>query len=201
MRQRGVGEGEGCAAVGSATLGATMTKSITSVTLLALGLFFLTAATPALAASAPAQLQNKTITVSWTTSANLTAPDGRQANRSMAVSRIIYVSSQGRVFVRTSRNTGVGSDSTDRGPGETAGTYRFEGGRIVGFNKMFGGANLVSISFDGNFQSCNASVQVGRSAGEGYKTKAPNGQVYAISGTPTYSGVSCSIKSGNPFAE
>ncbi len=176
-----------------------MTQSITSVT--ALALFFLTAATPALAAPAPAQLHNKTITVSWTTSANLTAPDGRQANRSMAVTRVIYVSSQGRVFVRANRSTGVGSDSTDRGPGETASTYRFEGGRIVGFNKMFGGANLISISFDGGFQSCNASVQVGRSGGEGYKTKAPNGQVYAISGTPTFSGVSCSIKSGNPFAE
>ena len=83
------------------------------------------------AAPAPAQLHNKTITVSFTTSANLTAPDGRQANRSMAVSRIIYVSNQGRIFIRHSRSTGVGSDSTDRGPGETASTYRFEGGRIV----------------------------------------------------------------------
>lgn len=166
-----------------------------------LALAALAAAAIAPAAAAPSQLANKTITVSWTATASGTAEDGSPITRPLVVQRVIYVSSKGRVFVRSNRSAGNIADSSDKGPEVTGGTYRVEGGRIVGFSKMQGGAVQIAVTFDSSLQSCSLNVQVGRSSNEPYKTKAPNGKIYTLRGTPSLSAMNCSIRDGNPFGE
>jgi hypothetical protein len=157
-------------------------------------------AATAWAANAPPQLYNKAITVAWINSVNATAEDGT-VGHGLSHQRVIYISSKGNVFARSNRSGGRLYDSKDRGPDETAGTYSFQGGHLVGFLKMLGGASLLTVSFDSGFQSCTATIQFGRSGGEDYKTIAPNGKTYTIHGAISASTPTCSMRDGNPFAE
>lgn len=161
----------------------------------------------AMAANMPPQLYNKAITVAFNTSSNSVAEDG-SIGHGLSHQRIIYISSKGNVFVRNSRTGNMrnragraASDDKDVAPEQTGGTYSYQGGRIVGFVKMLGGANLMTISFDPSFQSCTAAIQFGRSNGEEYKTKAPNGKIYTVQGAVTASTPTCSMRDGNPFAD
>jgi len=164
-----------------------MTRTISN---LCIALTLAATTTHALAASAPPQLYNKTITVSF----SLTS---RGAPGSLAVQRLIYVSSKGRIFVRGSRSTRAASDSAD----VAAGAYRYEGGRIIGHYTMADHANQLTITFDPGFQSCNASLRFGKSSGKSYRTTAPGGMTTVSDTAPAVSGLSCSIRDGNPFVK
>jgi hypothetical protein len=158
-------------------------------------------AATAQAANVPPQLYNKAITVAWIVSVNATAEDGT-VGHGLSHQRIIYISSKGNIFARHDRSGRRGMyDSKDRGPDETGGTYSYQGGHLVGFGKMLGGASLLTVSFDSAFQSCTAAIQFGKSGGEDYKAKAPNGKIYTIHGAISASTPTCSMRDGNPFAE
>jgi hypothetical protein len=153
-------------------------------------LAFLATAPSASAATPPQQLFNKTILVSFSIMWS-------SAPGPLSVQRQIYVSSNGRIFVRGTRSTGRAADSND----VSLGTYRYEGGRIVGYYKLNTGANQITVSFDPSFTTCTAALQFGRPSGESYRGTAPDGVTRTSSTAPTASGVSCSIRDGNPFGQ
>jgi hypothetical protein len=157
---------------------------------------------PALAAGAPPQVMNKTITISFTASGMAKSPEGQVKGFSTQVSRIIYVSSAGRLFMRQRASEGRHSRGGDFGPGDTqagkGGSFSFQGNRLVGVIPYGTGARQISVTFDSSFSSCTASVIEGHSGGV-IRRKGPNGILYEVSSATT-SSPSCSIQSGNAFA-
>jgi hypothetical protein len=160
----------------------------------------LSAAVPA--AAAPSGLLNKTITVSFTASGIATSSSGVTHGFSTQVSRIIYVSSNGRLFMRhrasnqkgRSRGGDFAPDDTQQGKG----SFNFQGDRLVGVIPYANGARQMSISFDSGFSGCTASVIEGRSNGT-IRRKGPSGEMQEITSATT-STPSCSITAGNAFA-
>ena len=151
--------------------------------------------------AAPAQLYNKTISISFSVSAPAKGEDGSPLNGSRQVQRTIYISSQGRIFVRSDRRAGRLSDTVEKGPDSTSGMFRFEGNRLIGVNTGFiSGAGQLTVTFDPGFQSCNASIVFGRENGKPFKFKGLNGMIFTATGVPSASSPSCSIRDGNPFS-
>jgi hypothetical protein len=146
--------------------------------------------------AAPSNLLNKTVTVSFTTTAQTV--DGRGSG-TRSVVRTLYISNAGRIFARTGRREGRDAETKDAAPDQTASTYRFAGNNLVGVLKFASGAAQLTVSFDSAGQSCTASVRGGRENGQAYRWKALNGEMRQ--GILTYSGESCSIKPGNAFGE
>src|SRR3954468_23196017 len=70
------------------------------------------------ALSAPQQLQNKTITASWSVVSTLVAPNGRVFTPTTRQQRVIYVSSTGRAFVKATVSGARGGGSAELAPGE-----------------------------------------------------------------------------------
>jgi hypothetical protein len=150
--------------------------------------------------AAPAQLYGKAISISYSVTANAVAEDGTTSNRPRTVQRTIYVSSKGRVFSRSDRQAGRNAETVERGPESTGGHFSFQGNRLVGVNTNFiSGAGQLVVSFDSSFQSCTASITLGRESGKAFKFKGLNGKTFTATGTPTVSTPSCSIREGNPF--
>ena len=153
-----------------------------------------------IALAAPAQLYGKAISISYSVTANAVAEDGTTSNRPRTVQRTIYVSSKGRVFSRSDRQAGRNSETVERGPEATSGHFSFQGNRLVGVNTSFiSGAGQLVVSFDSSFQSCTASIMLGRESGKAFKFKGLNGKTFTSTGTPTVSTPTCSIREGNPF--
>ena len=157
---------------------------------------------PALSAGAPPQAMNKTITISFTASGMAKSPEGQVKGFSTQVSRIIYVSSAGRLFMRARASAGRHSRGGDFDPGDAqagkGGSFSFQGNRLVGVIPYGTGARQISVTFDSSFSSCTASVIEGHSGGV-IRRKGPNGILYEVSSATT-SSPSCSIQSGNAFA-
>jgi len=166
-----------------------MTIASRSIACLVLSASILLAAS-ARAATPPAQLLNKTVVVAF----SVMWPG---APGPLSVQRMIYVSTKGRIFVRGTRSGGNNGDSNDVAPGN----YRYEGGRIVGQYKLATGANQITVSFDPAFASCSATLQYGRPGGEAYRGTGPDGATRTTNAAPNVSGVSCSIRDGNPFGQ
>jgi hypothetical protein len=161
--------------------------------------------TPAAGAAAPKELYGKTVGVTWTETREQ-RPEGEQAWRQVSGSTTfnIYVSEAGRVFNNIAYSTRAGSAERK---GEIAGS----GGRSVTFNGrslliLFasgsGRATRITADFDGAFSSCTAQVI--------RATEAPGTIVRQFSGiikryneirSTQIGGVSCSIRSGNVFAD
>jgi hypothetical protein len=153
-----------------------------------------------LASAAPTQLYGKAISISYSVTANAVAEDGTTSSRPRSVQRTIYISSKGRVFSRSERQAGRNSDTVERGPDATGGHFSFQGNRLIGVNTNFiSGAGQLVVSFDSSFQSCTASITLGRESGKAFKFKGLNGKTFTATGTPTVSTPSCSIREGNPF--
>lgn len=149
--------------------------------------------------AAPAQLYNKTISVSFSVSIEGKGSDGSTVNHPRQSSRLIYVSSQGRVFSRALRSNGRNSETKERGPGE--GGLQFAGNQLVGTLPFISGASRLTISFDPSFQSCSGQIIQGTESGKPFIWKGLNGVTYTATGKPNVSGVSCSIRDGNALAE
>ena len=158
-------------------------------------------AAPCLAMAAPAELMNKSISVSYTVSIPGRAQDGSTTPGVRNASRVIYISSAGRVFARVTRQDGPLTQTKDAAPGEVANTYRFEGSRLVGVMPFVSGAAQMIITFGQGGQSCNASILVGRDSGRTLSWKGVNCKTYGAVGLATVSNVSCSISAGNAFAQ
>lgn len=144
----------------------------------------------AFAASPPKQLFNKTITVGF----SISAPG---QSGTLNIQRKIYVSDKGRIFVRGQRTAGSSSDSNFVDPGG----YQYSNGAIRGVYKMADHANLLTITFDPAFQSCDATLTFGKVSGSTYKMTAPNGKTVESVTPPNYSKPSCAISEGNPFPQ
>jgi len=157
-------------------------------------------ATTAMAAGVPAAAMNKTVTVSFTATGNATSADGQTKAFNTHVTRTIYISSAGRLFMKHEATNRAGSRGGEFDPNDARrgkGSFQFQGNRMVGVIPYASGARQITVSFDGSFSSCTASVIEGHSAGV-IQRKGPNGVVYKISGGST-TAPSCSIQNGNAF--
>jgi hypothetical protein len=158
---------------------------------------------PALA-DAPRQLFNKTIQISWTADQVAHTVDGQSRNRAIAVNQTIYVSSAGRLFMRSMRANGSKSNQSEIAPGagqnqsgEATG-IRFQGNQLVGSVAFAQGARQFIATFDSNFSSCKVAVSFGREGG-GLKRVGITGEMLIIESMKA-TGESCAIRDGNPFA-
>jgi hypothetical protein len=156
------------------------------------------------ASSAPPQIQNKTVTASWSVDYTFIAPSGRIFAQTVSSQRVVYVSSAGRIFVRQSYNTPRGSESAETGPGEKtpdggARDVRFEGGKIVAMAAIPGGmAGRMVISFNQSYSTCTVDVTIGRS-GRGPPVMRRGGVLLEVK-SRSISGQNCSVREGNAFA-
>jgi hypothetical protein len=150
--------------------------------------------------AAPAELLNKTITVSYTTTIPGKSPDGQTISGVRNSVRTVYISSAGRMFARVFRRDRDASATREAGPGESANTLRFEGNTLVGVMQFVSGAAQMVITWDAAGGSCNASIQAGRDSGRAIQWKGVNGKTYTATGPVQTSNISCSIAAGNAFA-
>jgi hypothetical protein len=150
------------------------------------------------ALAAPAGALNKTITISFASTGMAKAPDGQSRGFTTQVSRMIYVSSAGRLFMRHRATNRGGSRGGDFAPGGGGGSFNFQGDRLVGVIPYEVGARQITVTFDSGFSSCSVNVIEGHSGGV-IRRKGPNGMMYELSGVTTTS-PSCSIQGGNAFA-
>jgi hypothetical protein len=163
-------------------------------------LAFAVSATTAMAAGVPAGAMNKTVTVSFTATGNYKGTDGRTGAFNTHVTRTIYISSAGRLFMKHEATNRTGSRGGEFDPNDARrgkGSFQFQGNRLVGVIPYAAGARQITVSFDGGFSSCTASVIEGHSGGV-IKRKGPNGAEYEITRGST-TAPSCSIQSGNAF--
>lgn len=169
----------------------------------------LLAVTPA--AAAPQQLYNKSITVHWGEGVLQKASDGSTRTPQISSTRVIYVSSAGRLFVKGTRSINnrrfQATKTTMRGPdgssgmGNVQGNFGFSGNQLVGTAVFDGGARRLTVSFDPSFSSCTASVIYGKSGGGNQKWQSldGSGQTFEVISI-TVNAVSCSISEGNAVA-
>ena len=148
--------------------------------------------------AAPAGILNKTITISFATTGMAKSPDGQSKGFTTKLSRIIYVSSAGRLFSRYRATNRGGDRSGEIAPGQGKGSFSFQGDKLVAVIPFEVGARQVTVTFDPGYASCSVSVIEGHSGGI-IRRKAPNGVMYELSGVTTTS-PTCSIQSGNAFA-
>jgi len=156
-------------------------------------------AAPSMTLAAPANVLNKTITVSLTTSAPWVTAEGQKGVGTRHTTHTIYVSSAGRVFAKRVRQDGAASEVKGFAPG--ANTFRFVGDVLIGNATYVSGASEMIINFDPSGQSCTASVQYGRASGRAMSWKGVNGVTYTATGPWEASNVRCSVAAGNAFAE
>lgn len=157
---------------------------------------------PAAAAGAPQGALNKTVTLSWSTSGSGTRADGKPVSFSNVNTRVIYISSTGRPFLRAQVRGGKAARQAERGPGEAAprgGSVSFQGNRLVGVEGFASGARQYIATFDAGFSSCSLSVIDAKSGGAKIKRRGPDGAMYELDSVSTGS-PTCSIQSGNAFA-
>ncbi len=157
-------------------------------------------------AEVPPAAMNKTVTISFTATGTAKKPDGTTTPFNTSVTRTVYISSAGRLFMRhTATNAKLGAtrggdfDPAAQSAGK-GGSFSFQGNKLVGVLPYNGGARQISATFDANFSSCTATVIEGNAGSGSFKRKAPNGVVVEISNA-TATGVSCSVQSGNAFAQ
>ena len=160
--------------------------------------------TPALAGVAPPQARNKTVRLSWTQSGMQRSDSGQERAYSIAHTRTIYISSEGRFFSRAARNAGPNSKAGSLAPGDSRGYggsaagVTFEGNELVGTQTHLSGAAQYRVSFDSSFTSCTVRLIYGRAGGQ-MRTKGLDGQTYTML-SHAASGESCSVQAGNAFA-
>jgi K+-transporting ATPase c subunit len=148
-------------------------------------------------AAVPSQLQGKTISVSWAQTVN--GVNGGSGTLSKQFRETIYISGQGRIFNRADQRDRSYARTNDRALGSVE-SFRFERNQLVSTSGWISGANRMTISFDPGFQSCSASLQIGRESGKLYKWKGVDGEIRTATGVMA-STPACSIREGNSLAE
>ena len=164
---------------------------------------------PAPVMAAPQPLLNKTVTLAWTAQSRLRDPDGKERQVNASIRYVIYISSQGRLFERSSRSVGGRTQRGDVDPsatktklGETRG-LRFEGNKLVANRGYSGGGGSGAMravaTFDSSYSSCSLSVMVGKEKGSVIRRAGMDGVVRELLSVTT-TGTTCSVQSGNAFA-
>ncbi len=160
------------------------------------------------AGAAPQQLYNKSVTVNWVESTLQKASDGSSRNPQINSTRIIYISSAGRLFVKGTRSINnrnyQGTKNTIRGPDGSSnagpGGFSFAGNQLIGTAVFDGGARRIAVSFDPGFSSCTANVVYGKSGSANQKWKSLDGtQTFELISV-SVGAVGCSIREGNAVA-
>jgi len=161
------------------------------------------AAGPAAAAGAPPAALNKTVTLSWSTSGSGRRADGTPVSFSNVNTRLIYISSAGRPFLRAQVSGRKASRGRELGPGESGprgGNVSIQGNRLIGTEAFASGARQYIATFDAGFTSCSLSVIDAKAGSARIKRKGPDGAMYELDNVSTGS-PSCSIQAGNAFAQ
>jgi hypothetical protein len=151
------------------------------------------------AQAAPAELLNKSVTVSYSATIPGIKADGSQVTGTRTATRTIYISSAGRVFARVNRRDGKDTETKEAGPNDSGNTVRFAGNKLVGVMKFPSGAAQMTVSFDASGQSCSAVIFAGREGGQALRWKGVDGAMRQATGQATFSNISCSISAGNAF--
>jgi hypothetical protein len=160
------------------------------------------------ASAAPAQLLGKTIALTWNLNQTLKDPDGKTSTASTTEYRTLYISGNGRIFLRTARTTNGQSKSEDCEPGkprctnrnQAASGWHFEGNNLVVTASQISGATHVVVAFDQGFSSCTLDVVYAKANGQNRKFRGIDDRVYETLSLSA-GGFACSIKQGNPFAD
>ena len=155
--------------------------------------------TSSVALAAPAQLLNKTIVITWSESIQEKTEDGRLLNTSLSRERIAYVSSAGRVFVKTTQRIQSAQKSAEVAPGSSPGSLSFQGNSMVGTSVFGGFARRLTVTFDASFASCTIAVAYGKSGGP-QKWKSVDGKRTLEPIAIAVGSTSCSIRDGNALA-
>jgi hypothetical protein len=157
----------------------------------------------AAAASAPPAALNKTVTLSWSTSGSGRRADGTPASFSNINTRVIYISSAGRPFLRAQVRGRKAARQAERGPGDNSprgGSVSLQGNKLVGVEGFASGARQYIATFDPAFSSCSLSVIDAKAGAANIKRRGPDGAMFEIDNVSTGS-PTCSIQSGNAFAQ
>ncbi len=161
------------------------------------------------ALSAPQQLLNKTLTLSWTAQTLQRDPSGKERGVASNIRYVVYVSSLGRLFERSSRSANGRTQGGDQElnasqtkMGEARG-LRFEGNTLV-VNRGYGGAGgsgamRAIATFDASYSNCTLVVSHGKENGGTIKRQGMDGVVREYVSI-TVTGASCSVQSGNALA-
>jgi hypothetical protein len=163
------------------------------------------------AAGAPTQLYGKSVVISYTGTINARPVGSNEPYRPRSFSKqlSVYVSSAGRPFMRNSSSAGRGgSGSLDQvgasGVNQSGGasSVQFQGRSLVIVFMYQGGAAHIQADFDPAFASCTADVIRAKATGNSTRIAKglTTGTSYEVESSTT-SGVSCSIKDGNVFAQ
>ncbi len=171
---------------------------------LSLALVLLGVACPCLAQNAPAPLRGKSIVTAWTENRHtrfLSESTFRPVSRPQSLK--IYVSNEGRTFERRSegdwKREGVGGGAI--GAGSSSSRFRGNTLVIVGETAVSGARNVL-VTFDPSFSSCSVKVQIGYAPGQtSIKSKYPVDGRLVEWRLDSITGESCSIQSGNVFAQ
>lgn len=162
---------------------------------------------PAFPQGVPAALHGKSVVLSWNEYRVQRGDDGHMSRSNTASRFVVYVSSQGRMFSKFSRQnpkSGRSNSSAQapdgntsvQGVGQNQRTTRFEGNQMVSENAMRSGARRIQATFNANFTGCTLQVIYGKDSGANQYHRAMNGKMYTILSTDV-SGATCSIRAGN----
>jgi hypothetical protein len=151
-------------------------------------------------AAAPAGLLNKTVHISYAAYRPNRAEDGSSVKTPRTYQVTLYISGQGRIFDKKVVRHGKFSRDNEYGPERTSSSFQFEGSRLIGTARAGNGATQWTVTFDGNFQSCSIEIRAGGENGAPIVWTGLNGKKYTATGPTTYSAQTCSVQSGNAFA-
>jgi hypothetical protein len=159
-----------------------------------------------MAGAVPAALYNKTITLSWNIQMSVRNASGAISTFVAQRERVVYVSGQGRLFVRERRqNHGQLNQVEERAPGNSTNytgnrsDIRFEGNELVAITGQVSGANMMRATFDSSFSSCTMTWMSGKNSSGHTIWKGSDGATYDII-SATAGAMSCNIRDGNAFA-
>ncbi|MFM1814789.1 MAG: hypothetical protein RLZ98_1484 [Pseudomonadota bacterium] len=158
----------------------------------------------AVAASAPSGLKGKTVTVNFTgTYSWRSGSGGSWQEISKSHTKAFYVSSTGGIFMRTTSSGPRRTGSRDKVKRGNRGGVQWSGRTaVLTGNWGAGGAGRLIVSFSSNYSICSARVLVAKQVGSqsiGKKLITSGRRVEIRSAK--YHGVSCSVATGNAFAD
>lgn len=146
----------------------------------------------------PRELYGKTLRLTYSVHVTAKTPSGRIIPASRSTESVIYFSSEGRMFRRTSTRNNVGNmKKVERDPADVSKLMQFQGDRLVGAVRVLSGAVQLAISFVDQFKGCTADLIFGKEDARPFKWTGLNGAVFEAVDKPTVSNVACSIREGN----
>lgn len=158
------------------------------------------------AASAPAALLGRSITINWTENRDqIDLTTSRHENMAVPNTLIVYVGSTGRVFSRMSYAGAQGAASDQTAGSADASGYGtrqvvFSGNSMHVTNAIKDGARQISVTAQPGWSSCSASVAYGRDgSGQALRQTNLQGHIKQLNSI-SIGGTGCAISDGNALA-